>query len=300
MSAPPTGPTGPPGSEGGSKAPLVLGIAVVLVLLVTGAAVLLLMSGGGDDGGEDEEASAETTEPADEDASDDFDDFSDDFSDDLSDEVADEPDADEDGVPDTQDPDDDDDGIPDTEDPDDDGDGTPDEEDPGDDGDGGEPGDDDEGPEEEDPPADLDLLRNDPSPAIDAFIDAAGRATPTVEVSLYPTYAFLQVKDADRPQGTLDWAWRDGELEGPEETTPFPGTDLNAETFPLGGPNWDALPRLVANAPERAGLPAGEVTHVIVTSDLPFSNRFLFRIYVTSPNGSDYVVATIDGRPADR
>lgn len=233
------------------------------------------------------------------DFSDDFSDFSDDFSDEATDEE-DEPDTDLDGVPDREDPDDDDDGIPDTEDPDDDGDGTPDEEDPGDDGDGGEPGDDDEGPEEEDPPADLDLLRNDPSPAIDAFIDAAGRATPTVEVSLYPTYAFLQVKDADRPQGTLDWAWRDGELEGPEETTPFPGTDLNAETFPLGGPNWDALPRLVANAPERAGLPAGEVTHVIVTSDLPFSNRFLFRIYVTSPNGSDYVVATIDGRPADR
>ena len=43
-----------------------------------------------------------------------------------------------------------------------------------------------------------------------------------------------------------------------------------------------------------AGLPAGEVTHVIVTSDAPFSSRFLFRIYVTAPNGSDYVVATID------
>lgn len=299
MSAASAGPTGPPGSEGGSKAPLVLGIAVVLVLLVAGAAVLLLMSGGGDDGGEDEEATTETIEPADEDASDDFDDFSDGFSDEAPAEE-DEPDTDLDGVPDSEDPDDDDDGIPDAEDPDDDGDGTPDEEDPGDDDGGGEPGDDDEGPDEEDPPVDLDLLGNDPSPAIDAFIDAAGRATPTVEVSLYPTYAFLQVKDTDRPQGTLDWAWRDGELEGPEETTPFPGTDLNAETFPLGGPNWDALPRLVANAPQRAGLPAGEVTHVIVTSDLPFSNRFLFRIYVTSPNGSDYVIATIDGQPAQR
>ena len=33
----------------------------------------------------------------------------------------------------------------------------------------------------------------------------------------------------------------------------------------------------------------------------PVSARFLFRIYVSAPNGtSDYVVATIDGRPADR
>lgn len=298
------GTSGPPGSEGGSKAPLVLGIAFLLLLFLIGGAVLLLMSGGDSDDGRDDEASA--SEPADddevEDASDDFDDFSDDFSDD-DDDSDEELDTDLDGIPDAQDPDDDDDGVPDIEDRDDDGDGIPDDDDDVGDGDGedevGEPGDDDD-PDEEDPPADLDLLRNDPSPAIDAFQQAAGRATPTVEVSLYPTYAFLQVKDADRPQGTLDWAWRDGELEGPETTTPFPGTDLDAETFPLGAPNWDALPRLVANAPERARLARGEVTHVIVTSDAPFSNRFLFRIYVTAPNGSDYVIATIDGRPAER
>lgn len=244
------GPTGPPGSEGGSRAPLVLGIALLFAFVAIGAAVLLLMSGGDDDGGDAEEASTETTEAAAEDASEEFDDFSDDFSEDPS----------------------------------------------GDGDDGGEPSDD----PDDDPTADLDLLRSDPGPAIDAFKAAAGRATPTVEVSLYPTYAFLQVKDGDRPQRTLDWAWRDGELEGPESTEPFPGTDLDTETFPLGGPNWDALPRLVANAPERAGLPQGEVTHVIVTSDAPFSNRFLFRIYVTAPNGSDYVIATIDGRPANR
>jgi len=259
----------PPGSGGGSKAPLVLGVVLLLALLSIGGAVLLLMSGGdGDDGGDDE-ASASASEPADEDepddASDDFEDFSDDFSDDLSD----EDDADEDTDTDL------------------------------DEDEGGEPGDDDD-PDEAEPPADLDLLRNDPGPAIDAFQEAAGRATPTVEVLLYPTYAFLEVRDGDRPQRTVDWAWRDGELEGPESTTPFPGTDLNAETFPLGGPNWEALPRLVANAPERAGLARGEVTHVIVTSDAPFSSRFLFRIYVTAPNGTDYVTATIDGRPAPR
>ncbi|MET0490561.1 MAG: hypothetical protein ABW008_02180 [Acidimicrobiales bacterium] len=41
-------------------------------------------------------------------------------------------------------------------------------------------------------------------------------------------------------------------------------------------------------------------TWIPVTSDLPFSDRFIFRIYVTAPNGSDYVIATIDGQPANR
>lgn len=298
MSAPPTGPTGPPGSEEGSKAPLVLGIALVLVLLVVGGAVLLLMSGGGDDGGDDEEAATDTTQAAAEDVSDDvsdeFDDFSDDFSEDPTD---DEPDADLDGVPDAQDPDDDDDGVPDVDDPDDDGDGIPDGEDDVGDGEDEVGGED---PGDEDPPADLDLLRNDPRPAVDAWIDAAGDGAKAIEVVLYPEYGFADIRDSAQPNRLLEFGWRDGAVQGPEPTEPFPGTDLDAESFRMTAVNWDALPRLVANAPERAGLPAGEVTHVIVTSDLPFSDRFLFRIYVTSPNGSDYVVATIDGHPADR
>ena len=68
MSAPPTGPYGPPGSEGGSKAPLILGVALVFVLVAIGAAVLLLLSSGGDDGG-DEAAATETSEAVDGDAS---------------------------------------------------------------------------------------------------------------------------------------------------------------------------------------------------------------------------------------
>ncbi len=292
------GPTDPPGTDGGSKAPLVLAIAVVFVLVAIGAAVLLLLSGGGEDG----EASVETTAPADADASDEFDDFSDDVfaeEDDL--------DTDLDGVPDREDPDDDDDGVPDAEDPDDDGDGTPDldEEDPGDDGDEGEPGDDpedpgDQDPGDEEPPADLDLLRVDPRPAVDAWIDAAGDGAKAVEVVLYADYGFADIRDPEHPNRLLEFGWRDGAVQGPEPTEPFPGTDLNAESFRMTAVNWDALPRLVAQAPERAGLARGEVTHVIVTSDLPFSDRFLFRIYVTAPNRSDYVVATIDGRPADR
>ena len=302
MSAPPTGPTGPPGPEEGSKAPLVLGIALVLVLLVVGGAVLLLMSGGGDDGGDDEEAATDTTQAAAEvvsdDVSDEFDDFSDDFSEDPTD---DEPDADLDGVPDAQDPDDDDDGVPDVDDPDDDGDGIPDGEDDVGDGDGD--GEDEVGgedPGDEDPPADLDLLRNDPRPAVDAWIDAAGDGAKAIEVVLYPEYGFADIRDSAQPNRLLEFGWRDGAVQGPEPTEPFPGTDLDAESFRMTAVNWDALPRLVANAPERAGLPAGEVTHVIVTSDLPFSDRFLFRIYVTAPNGSDYVIATIDGQPANR
>lgn len=297
MSAGPVGTSELPGSGGGSKAPLVLGIVLLLALLAIGGAVLLLMSGGDGD-----EAAVETSAPAEEDAADEFDDFSDDFSDDLGDgeDDAAESDTDLDGVPDSEDPDDDDDGVADTEDPDDDGDGTPDDQEPGDGDGGGGPGDDGDGDPGDGPPAGVDLLRNDPRPAVDAWIDAAGDGAKAIEVVLYPDYGFADIRDPEQPSRLLAFGWRDGAVQGPEPTEPFPGTDLNAESFRMTAVNWDALPRLVADAPERAGLARGEVTHVIVTSDAPFSARFLFRIYVTAPNGSDFVIATIDGQPAER
>jgi hypothetical protein len=154
-------------------------------------------------------------------------------------------------------------------------------------------------PEDTEPPQGYDLLRDSPTPAIDSWLEAAGDNVKAIEVVLYTDYGFATLRDPDRPNDVQRWGWRDGVVDGPEDEEPFPGTDLDAEQFRLDRPNWDALPRLVANAPERAGLPQGHVTHVIVTSDLPFSNRKVFRIYVDAPNGSDFVEADIDGTPID-
>jgi hypothetical protein len=306
----PSDPMGSMGDGPRSGAPkvfvILLAILVVLLFVGLGALVFTLS---GDDGGGEEEGSVEasTSEPAEEDEADD---------DEEAEDEVDEPDADDDGLPDSEDTDDDGDGQPDSEDTDDDGDGVPDGEEPGDGGeepgdggeapgDGGEePGDGGEEPGDgdggEEPDPGLNLLTNSPRPAIDAWTDIVGGNAKAIEVLLYPTYGFLQVRDPDKPQQVLDFGWRDGVTEGPEPADVFPGTDLDAESFRMNAVNWDALPRLVANAPERAHLPQGEVTHVIVTSDLPFSPRFIFRIYVTAPHGSDYVVATIDGQPARR
>ena len=282
----------PPAGSGGPKVALVV-VAVVVVLGLLGLGVFLVTTGGDDSDDDD------TVEAA---------------SEDTVDEDEDEADLDQDGIPDAEDDDIDGDDVPDEEDeaPLD-----PDIPDPGggDDGDGEDAGE--EGPdgttppeetnppeettpptEETDPPSQPGGLFEDPSVAIDAWLDAAGQGSHAIEVVLYPEYGFATLRDPDHPNRLQRWGWRDGAVDGPEDEEPFPGTDLEAEQFRLDRPNWDALPRLIANAPERAGLPRGEVTHVITTSDLPFSDRKIFRIYVVAPDGrSGSVVATIDGDP---
>jgi hypothetical protein len=298
---PASDPMGTMGSSPRSGAPkvFVILLAVLVVALFVGLGALVY-SATSDDGGDDEEEGLSASEPAEE---------ADDEGEPAGEDEP-EPDTDGDGVPDTEDPDDDDDGVPDTEDPDDDGDGVPDTEEPGGPDDGGEgggegggdgdgDGGDGDGGEEE-PPIGLDLLTNSPRPAIDAWTEEVGDDAKAIRTVLYPTYGFLQVRDPAKPQEVVEYGWRDGVVDGPESVDVFPGTDLDAESYRIDAVNWDALPGLVAEAPERARLPNGEVTHVIVESDLPFSSRFIIRIYVTAPNGSDYVVATIDGHPAPR
>jgi hypothetical protein len=293
-------PSGPP-KGGGAKVMIILVVAVVLALILGLGAVLL--SSGGDDG---DDADDDTTEEADaaddppvddgaDDAADEDEDEGDSLDSDEPDDTDDDGDLDGDGIPDVEDTDDDGDGIPDTEDPkpDEPGDGDDDGDGDGDDGEG------DDGDGEVDPPAADDLFQ-DPSPAIDGWLDAAGGGVKAVEVVIYPEYGIATFRDPDRPNKVYRSMWRDGSVSDDPPGDPFPGTDLDAESFRLTRPNWDALPGLVANAPERAHLPQGHVTHVVVSSDAPFSDRKLFRIYVEAPNGSDYVVATIDGQPTDR
>ncbi len=166
---------------------------------------------------------------------------------------------------------------------------------------GGEPSDtavDDTVPPPTTQPAEVDYLTEDTQPLIDIFADAVGPRADVVEVLVYEDYGFVTIRDPDRANRVQQYTYINGELSDAESDVPFPGTNLDTETFRLGAVAWDRLPVLAARAPERAGFPNGHVTHVIVDSDQPFSSRFLIRIYVTTEDEleSDYLVATLDGR----
>ena len=106
-------------------------------------------------------------------------------------------------------------------------------------------------PQGEEPPAALDLLRVDPRPAVDAWIDAAGDAAKAIEVVLYPDYGFADIRDPEHPNRLLEFGWRDGAVQGPEPTEPFPGTDLDAESFRMTGDSATAARAVILDAASR-------------------------------------------------
>src|SRR4029450_7227362 len=82
-------------------------------------------------------------------------------------------------------------------------------------------------------------LRDDRGPAVEAWYDAVGREAQTIRVVLYPTYAFLDVRDPESPGSLVEFVWRDGLLDYPTPEPTFPGTDLDAESYRLSQVNWD-------------------------------------------------------------
>lgn len=144
-------------------------------------------------------------------------------------------------------------------------------------------------------PAPPDLFR-DPTPLVEVWDDAVGRRAEVVFASVYEAHGSLTVRDPDRANRVNDYTWVNRSLDGPEADEPFPGVDLDRDSFPLSAIAFDRIPFLARRAPAMAGFPGGHVTHILI--DRAFTEVPTMRIYVTSGDEVEttYVLATLAGR----
>jgi hypothetical protein len=146
-------------------------------------------------------------------------------------------------------------------------------------------------------PEAVDLFTGTQAGAMVADVAAARGADPLriLEVVIYPTYAFAQVQDPTEPTYVDRFPWRDGEVGASEPVRLFGDGDLETNLFPSTEVAWDAIPSAIATAVEQAAIPGGEVTHVIVSRDLPFKPDVVIRVYVSSDRESGYVELDAQG-----
>ena len=88
---------------------------------------------------------------------------------------------------------------------------------------------------------------------------------------------------------------RDGVLGESSPVRLVGGGDLEANLFSSTDVKWKAIPALVASAVEVTGVEDGEVTHVIVQRNLPFTADVVIRVYVNGPRTSGFVEADAQG-----
>jgi hypothetical protein len=130
-----------------------------------------------------------------------------------------------------------------------------------------------------------------------ASIAAARGAAPLriLTIAIYPTYSFAQVQDPTIPANVDEFPWRDGSV-GPSSPVQLIGEgDLEANLFSDTEVNWAAIPGLIEASAAALAIEGGEVTHVIVERNLPFTADVVIRVYVNGPRSSGFVEADAQG-----
>jgi hypothetical protein len=146
-------------------------------------------------------------------------------------------------------------------------------------------------------PEPVDLFSGNQARSMIAEVAEARGADPLriLRTAIYPTYAFTQVQDPSIPENVDEYGWRDGLLGEPAPVRLVGDGDLEANLFSDTDVRWKAIPDLVAGALSVTEIADGEVTHVIVQRNLPFSDQVVIRVYVDSPRKSGFIEADAQG-----
>jgi hypothetical protein len=153
-------------------------------------------------------------------------------------------------------------------------------------------------------PAKTSLLES-PEPVIAALAARFATGARILNLDLRPDGFDIDVQDPAVPSHVDRFTFEDGVLGGPE---PVPvGRNqkrLLAQLFPLADVDLAILPRLLADAVERARTEDGRATHVRVERIEGYGEydgwgRPVFRVYVDGPRGGAYVEYGLDGKKRD-
>ena len=151
-------------------------------------------------------------------------------------------------------------------------------------------------------PANTSLLES-PEPVIAALARFAGARI--LNLDLRPDTFDVDVQDPAIPSHVDRFRFEDGVLGGPEPVQVGRNQKrLEAQLFALADVDLAILPRLLADAVERARTEDGRVTHARVERAEGYGEydgwgRPVFRVYVDGPRGGAYVEYGLDGKKRD-
>lgn len=142
---------------------------------------------------------------------------------------------------------------------------------------------------------DVNLLVDGADDAVADLADAVGtERVKALQLAIYVDSVYLEAQDPDDPArvDTYNWYADEGVTSGgPKDVS---GVDLDAQLFPLNRVDLDAIPGLVADAPELTGV-QGDVTSSVIVQR-PAGSPTLITVFVSTPRGQNgAVVADQDG-----
>jgi hypothetical protein len=133
--------------------------------------------------------------------------------------------------------------------------------------------------------------------ALDAVQRAAGGRLLMTQAVLYPQYLIVQAREPAQPENVDRFVFRAGEVDGPSPMLIAGTGNLDAKTFTRDQVAFEAVGRLVRDAPTRIGIDGARTTHVIVERDTVFAGgEVVVRVYAGNARRSGYVEYDANGK----
>lgn len=128
------------------------------------------------------------------------------------------------------------------------------------------------------------------------FAARLGAPVRALELTLYPTYAFLQAQDPENASHVDKYPYRNGTITAPEPVRLHLRGKLEDHLFSLGDVALDKVPALIRQTVKALDYEAdAKPSHIIVERNLPFSKDVVIRVYVKSARDSGRVDYKADG-----
>ncbi|HEX2735629.1 MAG TPA: hypothetical protein VHM70_28710 [Polyangiaceae bacterium] len=133
--------------------------------------------------------------------------------------------------------------------------------------------------------------------ALAKFKAALGSRQLTIrQLVLYPNYAILEAQDPQNPKHWNRYTLMDDLVGTPEPISNDSVAGENKKFFDPDSVALSQLSTLIPRTVSTLGFEGGQVSHVIVQSNLPFSKQVVMRVYVHGPRDDGRIDYTAQGK----
>jgi hypothetical protein len=130
------------------------------------------------------------------------------------------------------------------------------------------------------------------------FEKEVGGTVKVLSFTIYKNFSTLQAQDPNKPENVDEYTYRNGKIDK-RPVKLYGSGKLEDNLFPLSDLNIDAVATLHEEAQNKAKekeVEGAKDPYMIIKKNLPFSNKVIWRVYMSGTRKNLYMEADADGK----
>lgn len=133
---------------------------------------------------------------------------------------------------------------------------------------------------------------------VEMFEKEVGGQIRVLSFIIYKNFSTLQAQDPNKPENVDEYTYRNGAITK-RPVRLYGGGKLEDNLFPMSDVNIDAVPTLIEeiqNKAKETNLEGAKEPYIIIKKNLPFSNKIIWRLYLSGTRKDIRIEADASGK----